>query len=88
MSMPSYPYGSASTPAVLIRVNCATTCRRPTPAQAHCPTCHRTFGGVSGFDAHRFHGTCRDPRPLGYEPINGIWRQPMPADVRARKAGA
>jgi hypothetical protein len=88
MSMPLFPLTLASPPAVSIRVKCTTDCHKPTPAQAHCPTCHATFGGVSGFDAHRYQGTCRDPRPLGYELINGVWRQPMPADVRARKAGA
>lgn len=32
---------------------CTTACREPTPVQAHCPTCHRTFGSAGGFDLHR-----------------------------------
>lgn len=56
---------------------CDPTCVRPTPAQAHCPTCHRTFGGVTGFDAHRINGECRDPATRGYVLNGGIWRTPM-----------
>lgn len=32
---------------------------------AHCPTCHRTFGAVGGFDRHRRDGRCVDPATLG-----------------------
>lgn len=54
-------------------------------AFAHCPTCHMTFRSVSGFDKHRFNGTCRTPgemRERGYEPNeDGHWRQPRPKDT-------
>jgi hypothetical protein len=33
-------------------------------AQAHCPTCHRHFGSVAGFDRHRPSGHCQDPAPM------------------------
>lgn len=56
---------------------CVPTCLNPTTSQAHCPTCHRTFGGVGGFDAHRRGGICRDPAEFGYELTHGIWRRPM-----------
>jgi hypothetical protein len=29
--------------------------------ECHCPTCHRHFGNVSGFDRHRRNDTCLDP---------------------------
>jgi hypothetical protein len=32
--------------------------------EAHCATCHRHFGGVYGFDAHRRDGACVDPATL------------------------
>ena len=57
---------------------CGQTCVRPTPTQAHCPTCHATFGGVTGFDAHRKAGACIDPAARGYVEVKGIWRLPMP----------
>jgi hypothetical protein len=60
-------------------MTCAQTCHRPTASQAHCPTCHRTFGGVWGFDRHRRHGACLNPNPIGFEEINGIWRSPTDA---------
>lgn len=63
---------------------CLTICVHPTPAQAHCGTCHRTFGGISGFDRHRRGGICLDPTGLGYELVKGIWRQPMTRDQLAR----
>lgn len=66
---------------------CREDCARPSMAQAHCPTCHKTFGGVTGFDKHRFRGACRDPARFGYESIRGVWRLPMPAGERARLAG-
>lgn len=70
---------------------CGPDCVRPTPNQAHCPVagCHRTFGGVSNFDKHRRNGWCLDPATLGMT-LNGagIWRIPMPDDVRERKEWA
>ena len=57
---------------------CGQTCVRPTPTQAHCPTCHTTFGGITGFDAHRKGGLCLDPAAKGYVETRGIWRLPMP----------
>lgn len=67
-------------------MTCTYDCQRPTPAQAHCAAdgCHRTFGGVSGFDRHRRDGRCLDPAPLGYTEIRGIWRQPLDDDARSR----
>jgi hypothetical protein len=33
---------------------------------AHCPAdCHKTFSGVTGFDAHRRNGQCLDPASIG-----------------------
>jgi hypothetical protein len=61
---------------------CLSTCRRPSPAQAHCPTCHRTFGGVTGFDHHRKFGECVEPK--GYIETDGIWRLPMTAERSAQ----
>lgn len=43
---------------------------------AHCSSCHRTFGGVTGFDTHRRNGRCLTPAKLGMELRDGIWRQP------------
>lgn len=59
-------------------MTCLDTCVRPTPAQCHCATCHRTWGGISGFDAHRRGGECVDPAGKGYVEIKGVWRQPGP----------
>ena len=66
---------------------CLPTCKRPTPAQAHCPTCHRTFGGVTGFDAHRRGGMCTDPAERGYELVRGVWRLPMSNEQLLRRTG-
>jgi hypothetical protein len=49
----------------------------PTPFQAQCSVCCRIFGGVGGFDKHRYYGQCRDPEPLGYVERDGVWREPM-----------
>lgn len=53
--------------------------------------CHRTFGGVRGFDRHRRNGRCLDPGQFGYVERDGIWREPMDhqkvATFRARVAG-
>lgn len=76
---------------------CREDCIRPTPFQAHCSVCHRHFGGVSTFDAHRVNGACVDPgsilrdgEPL-YAERDGIWREPMAHDkvamFRARVEG-
>jgi hypothetical protein len=72
--------------------HCDRACGTPTPAQAHCPTCHRTFGGVTGFDAHRSHGKCRNPLTMGYVERDRVWRRPsdLVADGwlgRVRKMG-
>lgn len=66
-------------------MSCEPSCIRPTPSQAHCPTCHRTFGGVRGFDDHRHNGTCLDPTTKGYvRSASGIWRTPMTEEYAAR----
>lgn len=44
--------------------------------RCHCPVCHRTFGGVQGFDKH-LPGTCKDPSLLGFEEKDGIWVRPL-----------
>lgn len=67
---------------------CLPGCRRPTTAQAHCAECHRTFGGVTGFDQHRKGGTCVDLAKFGYELMGGIWRRPMSPEQIARRSGA
>lgn len=45
----------------------------------HCPGCHRTFAGVTGFDLHR-PGACLDPTELGMVASGGpsgtVWHQP------------
>lgn len=67
---------------------CTATCRRPSPAQAHCKSgCHRTFGGVGGFDRHRRDGQCLDPATLGYVERDGIWRAPLSEEGAARLRG-
>lgn len=54
------------------------SCVMPSLAQAHCPSCHRTFGGVTGFDKHRRFGRCTDPATLGMaDNGRGVWRKPM-----------
>ena len=60
------------------------TCATPTPNQAHCAACHLTFGGVTGFDAHRKHGACLDPYALGMVERDGVWRTPMSDAARER----
>lgn len=61
---------------------CTDACKRPTPAQAHCTVCHRTFGGAWGFDEHRKggDGLCVDPVSKGMVEMEGIWRTPMDQD--------
>jgi hypothetical protein len=49
-------------------------CKMPTPAQAHCSVCHRTFSGVTGFDRHRKNGQCLEPSALGMTEVNRVWR--------------
>lgn len=49
-------------------------CRLPTPSQAHCSVCHRTFSGVWGFDQHRKDGKCLDPVTVGFAERDGVWR--------------
>jgi hypothetical protein len=40
----------------------------------HCTSCHRTFGGLTGFDMHRKDGKCLDPQDLGMKITEaGIW---------------
>lgn len=50
---------------------CTADCKRPTPGQAHCGACHRTFTGVSNFDLHRRAGICTTP--AGMTERNGLW---------------
>jgi hypothetical protein len=62
---------------------CQTTCRPPSPSQAHCTVCHRTFGGIRYFDAHRCNGWCLDPTNLGLVDENGLWTTPEGHERRA-----
>jgi hypothetical protein len=32
---------------------------------AHCAACHRTFTGITAFDAHRRKGACESPIAVG-----------------------
>lgn len=66
---------------------CLATCRAPSPAMAHCASCHLTFGGVTGFDTHRKDGHCLNPADLGYAERDGVWRQPMSDAVLQRLTG-
>jgi hypothetical protein len=65
-------------------VTCSPTCKIPTPAQAHCSVCHRTFGGVYGFDRHRHDGRCLDPAGLHMILRDGVWRAEMTDRKRAQ----
>lgn len=41
-----------------------------------CASCHRYFGGVTGFDLHRIGGTCADPARLDMsQDARGYWRR-------------
>lgn len=51
-------------------------CQLPTPSQAHCSVCHRTFSGMWAFDKHRRDGRCLDPAELGLVERDRIWRRP------------
>lgn len=55
---------------------CGGSCRAPSPSQAHCAVCHRTFSGVSYFDDHRRDGCCIDPTGLGLTDDGGLWSTP------------
>jgi hypothetical protein len=48
-------------------------------AMAHCATCHKTFGGVTGFDEHRKNGHCVIPEGM-QEVRPGVWGRPGPKD--------
>lgn len=56
-------------------MTCTAKCRKPAPSQAHCTSCHRTFGGVKGFDEHRKDGQCLDPATRRMTEVDGIWRR-------------
>ncbi len=76
---------SASHPDGPSWTRCRPECVAPRGRQAHCPVdgCHRTFTTVANFDRHRRNGRCLDPATLGMTPNAwGIWRVPMPDDVR------
>lgn len=66
---------------------CGQECGAVTPAQAHCSACHRTFGGVSGFDRHRRGGVCLDPEGLGMTLKGSVWRTAMDAEALNRLGG-
>lgn len=56
---------------------CTSSCKAPTPAQAHCSQCHLTFGGFYGFDLHRRDGACLNPGDLEMVEMERVWRKPM-----------
>ncbi|MCW2768527.1 MAG: hypothetical protein JWO11_4486 [Nocardioides sp.] len=70
-------------------MTCTVGCLKPTPSQAHCSACHRTFGSVTGFDRHRRGGVCANPATLMppshvmHRDRNGVWRMAGP-DPTAR----
>jgi hypothetical protein len=45
-------------------INCSTLWN--STSQCHCPTCHRQFGSITGFDKHRDaeKGICIDPESM------------------------
>lgn len=47
-------------------------------SRCHCAGCHRTFGGLGMFDAHRRDvkgkGTCLDPEALGLHLVSDVWQ--------------
>jgi hypothetical protein len=59
-------------------MTCTPACLHPRGRQAHCGSCHQTFGGLKGFDAHRRRGVCVLPTELGMvaDP-RGVWHSPM-----------
>lgn len=63
------PIGSRCSEAAIHRKS---SCKRPTPSQAHCSVCHRTFSGVWWFDEHRRDGFCVMPEVL--EEVDGVWK--------------
>jgi len=76
-----------------IGTRCTPECKKPTPFQAHCSVCHRTFGGISGFDRHRKSKNqadpdsdryCLDPTTFGYVEREQVWREPMDQDKIAK----
>ncbi len=69
-----------------VQASCSGCTTRWTPSgAAHCPTCHLTFGSITGFDCHRIGGGCLGPddlRARGYELSDtGLWRRPRPAET-------
>lgn len=68
-------------------MSCTSNCQHPSPAQAHCGACHRTFSRVSGFDRHRREGVCLDPAPLGFAETGRVWRQPISDEDQLRLSG-
>lgn len=52
-------------------MSCTDECHKPSPFQAHCSVCHRSFTGVTWFDLHRVGGTCRELGDL--VEVDGLW---------------
>lgn len=44
-------------------------------ARAHCTGCHKTFGGIHGFEMHRKGFKCVDPKSIGLIEKDNIWVQ-------------
>lgn len=65
-------------------MSCTKDCRKPSGRMAHCGACHRTFGGITGFDDHRKGGRCNDPVEVNMHERSGVWRS---NDQHPRSAG-
>lgn len=82
-SLTSAKSETSETPGVWLTHRCGAKWRGP--SRAHCGACHRTFGGVTGFDKHRKNGVCLNPTTIGlvlstawdYE----IWTLPVDEDT-------
>lgn len=73
-------------------MSCTTACHSPTPSQAHCGVCHRTYGSVTEFDRHRRSawptGACPDPASLDLVERSGVWASQERHQKMARLHGA
>jgi hypothetical protein len=65
-------------------MSCTSECRKPSGRMAHCGACHRTFGGITGFDRHRKGGVCNEPTSVGLRDASGIWRDAEPHPLSRR----
>lgn len=52
--------------------------------RCHCSGCHRTFGGVGGFDRHRRDFKCLPPEECGMTLEDNIWVIKMSPEIAER----